>query len=101
MKKSTFILSLVSLVLTVVPAQAEMLNDVEIVTLPEFRVSTSRYTEAEKSVRQSLANFSASTRPASWIATELPSLGTVTTKANAAQGSELAAKPTPVRSARS
>lgn len=101
MKKSHLILSLVSLVLTVIPANAAMQNDVDLVTLPEFRVSMPRYTEAEKSVRQSLADFSANARPASHLVTDLPSLGTVAAKTDAAKGAELAAKPTAVRAVRS
>lgn len=100
MKKITF-LALVSLVLTVIPAQAAMQNDTEIVTLPEFRVTTTRYTEAEKSVRASLAAFRETARPANHLATELPDLGTVAAKADAAKGSEIAAKPVALRAARS
>lgn len=101
MKKPTLILSLVSLVLTVIPAQAAMLNDVEIVTLPEFRVSTSRYTEAEKSFRQGLDDLKARARPATYIVTELPSLGTVAAKSDASKANAVATKSSPRRAARS
>jgi hypothetical protein len=79
MKKITFILSLVSLSLTVTSASAKVQNEeTDPVILPEFRIVSERYTEGEKSIRQNLAALAASAkRPAMRISTELPALSRV------------------------
>ena len=58
MNKITFILSLVSLTLTVAPASAAQNNNSnELVQLPAFRVEASRYTDAEQKIEDSLAEL--------------------------------------------
>jgi hypothetical protein len=58
MNKITFILSLVSLSLTVASASAAQNNNSnEIVQLPAFRVEASRFTPAERKIEDSLAEL--------------------------------------------
>ena len=101
MKKITFILSLVSISLTVISANAAVQNDNDIVTLPEYRVSTPRYTAGEKSIQENLADFREQARPAVRVATELPALGTTVGKTPAPRHGEFATKLVPLRHARS
>lgn len=76
MKKITFILSLVSASLTVTAASASVQNQENVVQLPAYKVSASRYTEAEKSIQRSLASLRSKAQP-SPMATALPSLNIV------------------------
>lgn len=106
MKKPT-LLSLLALstglVLPALPATAAMSSHPETVTLPEFRTSVARYTEAEKSLHRSLDAFQARVSEAAPLVTELPSLGTRVAKTDAEQGLPVAAKPaqSPAREPRS
>lgn len=77
MNKITFILSLVSASLTVTAASAAVQNSNEVVDLPAYTVKAARYTDAEKSIADSLAAFRASAQPTQTVRTELPSLNTV------------------------
>ncbi len=78
MKKITFI-ALVSLSLTVAATAAQ--HDTEttddVYTLPSYNVTTPRYSDAEKNVAQSLAQFRAQVRATAPLRVELETLGTV------------------------
>lgn len=89
MNKITFILSLVSASLTVTAASAAVQNQDEVVNLPAFAVSASRYTDAEKSVQHSLAALRDQARPAA-VTTTLPSFNIEVKPAAAAPASQLA-----------
>jgi hypothetical protein len=86
MKKITF-LSLVSLSLTVAATAAvqnSSQNDLGTYTLPEYRVSASRYTDAEKAIEANLAEMRSQVRTSQPIRTELNALGTVAKQAQPA-----------------
>lgn len=78
MKKITFILSLVSASLTVTAASAAVQNQNEnVINLPAYTVIAPRYTEAEKTIAQSLEAFRNEAKPAVAVRTALPSLNVV------------------------
>lgn len=96
MKKITFILSLVSLSLTVAASAAvqnDNQNDGNVYTLPAYRVASPRLTAAEKAIESSLAELRAQARHSLPVRTELPALGTVAQPTKADQGRSVAAKP--------
>lgn len=101
MKKITFILSLVSASLTVTAASAAVQNQNEVIDLPAYTVKASRYTDAEKSIEQSLAAFRAQVKPTSTVRAELPSLNTVAQKQAATSERSLAAKVATIPATRS
>lgn len=95
MKKSTFILSLVSLTLTVAASAAVQNNQQNVdgvYTLPTFKVSTARYTEAEKQIEANLAELRLQARVSQPIRTELPSLGMIAQPTKADVGRSVAAQ---------
>lgn len=78
MKKITFILSLVSASLTVTAASAAVQNHNEnVVDLPAYIVTAPRYTEAEKTIAQSLEAFRNQAKPTVAVRTTLPSLNVI------------------------
>ncbi|MBA4138595.1 MAG: hypothetical protein C0518_14920 [Opitutus sp.] len=96
MKKITFILSLVSLSLTVTASaavQTNNQNDGNVYQMPAYRVASPRFTAAEKAIEGGLAELRAQARNAQPIRTELPALGTVAQPAKADQGRSVAAQP--------
>lgn len=93
MKKISFILSLVSLSLTVTSASAAVQNDTETVRLPDYRVEAERYTEAEKTIEQNLATLRDQARPACRVRITLPDLGKVAVQPVAHDGREVAVQP--------
>jgi hypothetical protein len=78
MKKITFI-ALVSLSLTVAATAAQNDNQAtdDVYTLPSYNVTTPRYSDAEKAVAQSLAQFRTQVRATTPLRVELETLGTV------------------------
>lgn len=77
MKKITFILSLVSLSLSVIPASAAVQNNDsnDIVQLPAFRVEASRFTPAEQKVEDSLAELRGRAAKPQAVSLEVPAIG--------------------------
>ncbi len=102
MKNRTFTFVLASLSLAVAASAAvQNSNANDIVVLPDYNVSTTRLTAAEKSIESSLAEFRAQAGRIAPVRTELPSLGTVAKQAQPDQGRSVAAQPmrlAPVRS---
>ena len=92
MKKSTFFLSLVSLALTAASAATPDYTD-NLYVMPAYKVSSPRYTEAEKAINASLADFAQQTRVSLTVTTELPALGTVAKQAQPDQGRSVAKTP--------
>lgn len=93
MKKITFLLSLVSLSLTVTSASAAVQTESETaVRLPTYRVEAPRYTAAEKSIEAGLTELRAQARSDRRVRTELPSLGTVAQAERAPEGRAIAAQ---------
>lgn len=95
MNKNTFI-ALVSLSLTVAASAAvqnDNTNADDVYTLPAYNVSTARYSDAEKAVAQSLAQFRAQVRATTPARTELESLGTVAQQPKIDQARALAVQP--------
>ena len=104
MKKITFILSLVSLSLTVAASAAVQNNNQNedgVYTLPAYKVSTPRLSAAEKAIEANLAELRAQARVAQPIRTELPSLGTVAKQAQPEKTRSVAAQAPVVTQVRS
>ncbi|MBX3738055.1 MAG: hypothetical protein KF715_15280 [Candidatus Didemnitutus sp.] len=76
MKKITFILSLVSVTVTAASAAVQNQNE-NVINLPAYTVTAPRYTEAEKTIAQSLESFRNQAKPAFAVRTALPSLNLV------------------------
>jgi len=94
MKKITFLLSLVSLALTVTAASAATSDFTDnLYVMPAYKVSSPRYTPAEKAINASLAEFATQARANQAISTELPALGTVAKQAQPDQGRSVAKTP--------
>lgn len=94
MKNFTFI-ALVSLSLTVAASAAVQNNNQNVdgvYTLPAYRVTTARFTDAEKAIQANLAELRAQAAAPMQVRTELPSLGTVAQPAQPDQGRSVAAK---------
>ncbi len=104
MKKITFILSLVSLSLTVAASAAVQNNNRNedgVYTLPAYNVSTPRLSAAEKAIETNLAELRAQARVAQPIRTELPSLGTVAKQAQPEKNRSVAVQTAPATQVRS
>lgn len=76
MKKLTFLLALTGLSLAAATGYAALPDETDTFLLPAYTVSADRYTAAEKSIRQNLAELRAAARPAGHIDPELPSFAT-------------------------
>jgi hypothetical protein len=103
MKNLSFI-ALVSLSLTVAASAAVQHsneNAAAFVTLPDYHVSTSRLTAAEKAVAQGLAEFRLQSRATPAVRTELDALGTVARQAAPEPTREIAKRPRQLVPARS
>ena len=102
MKKSTFLLSLVSLALTVTAASAATPDYTDnLYVMPAYNVSSPRYTPVEKAINASLADFAQQARVSPPVATALPALGTVANQAQPDQGRSVAKTPAPHSARRS
>lgn len=99
MKTITFLLSLVGASLTVTAASAAVPNDNEnIIQLPAYRVTAPRYTAAEKTIAESLADLRAKAQPVCAVRTELPSFNTIAQRqAGSPSERAVAAKLAPAR----
>lgn len=92
MKKITFLLSLATLGLGLTSASAAVQGDEATVTLEAFTVSAERYTEGEKAIAASLAEFREQARAtAKPVRTELPALHAVAGDAQPAAKQAVAA----------
>ncbi|MBA3849127.1 MAG: hypothetical protein C0502_03925 [Opitutus sp.] len=104
MKKITFVLSLVSLSLTVAASAAvqhNYRNADGVYTLPAYKVSAPRLTAAEKAIEAGLSELRAQANVAPPIHTELPSLGKVARQAQPEKNRAVAAQPASVTQVRS
>ncbi len=102
MKNITFI-ALVSLSLTVAASavQNNNQNTDGVYTLPAYKVTTTRFTDAEKTIQANLAELRAQAATPMQVRTELPSLGTVAQPAQTDQGRSVPVKPVTAGQARS